>query len=203
MNNSGLPRNPAPNQIAAYLGYQPARERLGIDAPPPFSLEAMRRGGDRNWRRAMQTLGHQAAAASACAVAELALTAYQALPEALPEVETLATGLVDALRNWQRAPERTRSRMEVTQKGKDFCLAVDVGGHWHEKAGYLGQSLGRALGRCYSVVLSPENPRYVRWLGEAADITSHALNVPEHTVCEVVAASLLPLVHTDGASLRP
>ena len=185
-------------EVAAYLGCQPARASLGAAAPPTFGLPSMRFGGDRRWRRAMRTLGHLPAAVAAVAIAELALDAYRASPDSPPEVESLAREAVGALQAWRCDPHSETLAEGVRVKAGDFCLAVDVGGRLSRETGYRGRALGRVVGSCYSVILAPENPRYVRWLGEAAETTCKALGVPEPRLCAAVAGAMLPFAWPAG-----
>ncbi|HLJ91618.1 MAG TPA: hypothetical protein VKU02_00360, partial [Gemmataceae bacterium] len=180
--------------LAAYLGHQPARRLLGPASPPMGTLQSMRLGGDRPWRKAIRALGHEPAAVAACAIAELALRAYLAAPDAPLEVEALARDAVGALQSWRRDTRSELRRAEVAERGAGFCLAVDVGGRFSKERGFRASSLSRVVGRCYSVVLAPETRRHVRWLGEAADETCRLLDVPGATVWEAVAAALLPYV---------
>ena len=184
--------NPSLMEIAAYLGHEPSREILGADAPTLFSFDALQRGGDRSWRRVMQTLGHYPVAVCACAIATLAWDAYQQAQDADAEVAALAKPLVDALQKWQQEPHSVETIEQIRRTGTEFCLTVNVGGGWYHKAGYAGQALGRALGLCYSVALAPENPRYVRWLGEAVEILRDASHLREDRLCRKITASLLP-----------
>jgi hypothetical protein len=88
---------------------------------------------------------------------------------------------------------RSKDRLaEVSENGKKFCLAVNVGGTLHNVSGWRAQNLGRVVGLCYSVVLAPENRRYVRWLGEAAEATCRLLGVAQTTIVDAVASALLP-----------
>lgn len=185
-------------RVAAYLGYPPARELLGSESPTVFSLESMRRGGDRCWREAMRAMGHEPVAAAACAIAELALAAYLDKPDSASEVAALAGEAVAALRNWSGDPQSDTLRADVREKAGNFCLAVDVGGRLAEVTGFRGRQLGSVLGKCYSTVLAPDNPRLVRWFGEAAEITCRTLGVPEPSVGRAVSAVLLPFVLPAG-----
>lgn len=192
--------------LAAYLGHPAARRLLGAAAPAMGSLGSMRRGGDRPWRNAMRALGHGPTAVAACAVAELALTSYLTAPDAPPEVEALAREAVGALRSWKRGTSSELRRADLSQRGREFCLAVDVCGRLSKESGFRARSLGRVVGRCYSVVLAPETRRHVRWLGEAAEDTCRLLGVPEATVWEAVASALLPYALApiqDPAAERP
>jgi hypothetical protein len=178
--------------LAAYLGHRPAKELLGSASPKAFSLQSMRHGGDRAWRNAMRALGHESAAVAACAVAELALNAYLNAPDAPLEVEALAREAVAALHGWRKERQSERRLADVAEKGRNSCLAVDVGGRLGDASGPRARWLGRVVGWCYGVVLAAQNRRHVRWLGEAAEGTCRLLNVPEAAMCNAMAAALLP-----------
>ncbi len=182
--------------LAAYLGHLHAQEVLGAKSPKKFSLQSMVHGGDRAWRAAMLAVGHEAAAVAACAVAELGLEAYLTAPDAPSEVEALARDVVAALRSWRMEPRSQDRLAEVSENGKRFCLAVNVGGRLRNVSGWRAQNLGRVVGLCYSVVLAPENRRYVRWLGEAAEATCQLLDGAQTTITDAVASALLPYVIT-------
>ncbi len=186
------PRTAIDSPLAAYLGHLPAQELLGAKSPKKFSLQSMVRGGDRAWRNAMLAVGHEAAAVAACSVAELGLDAYLTAPDAPAEVEALAQDAVAALRSWRMEPRSQERMAEVSEKGKKFSLAVNVGGRLRNVSGWRAQNLGRVVGLCYSVVLAPENRRYVRWLGEAAEATCLLLDGAQTTIIDAVASALLP-----------
>jgi hypothetical protein len=186
------PRTAIASPLVAYLGHLPARELLGAKSPQKFSMQSMVRGGDRAWRDAMQVVGHEAVAVAACAVAELGIDAYLTAPDAPAEVEALARDAVAALRSWRSEPRSQDRLAEVSENGKRFCLAVKVGGRPHNVSGWRAQNLGGVVGLCYSVVLAPENRRYVRWLGEAAEATCRLLGVSQTTIVDAVASALLP-----------
>lgn len=197
------PRTAIASPLAAYLGHLPAQEQLGAKSPKKFSLQSMVRGGDRAWRAAMRVVGHEAAAVAACAVAELGLDAYLKAPDAPAEVEALARDAVAALRSWRMEPQSLDRLAGVSENGKGFCLAVNVGGRLHSVSGWRAQSLGRVVGLCYSVVLAPENRRYVRWLGEAAEATCRLLDVAQTTIIDAVASALLPYAIASEPAVAP
>jgi hypothetical protein len=180
--------------LAAYLGDGTARGILGSQAPDVFSLGSMLRGGDRPWRALMRELGHEPVAVAACDIAELALAAFIANSESGPEFATLARDAEAALGHWRNNPRSDKARAELQKDTLGFCIAVDVGGQLSSAAGESGRQFGRVLGMCASVVLGPENRRYVRWLGEAAQGTCRLLGVPEDEVCRTVSCALLPYI---------
>ncbi len=177
--------------LAAYLGEPSSRAALGADVPEVFSLGSMVRGGDRRWRAVMRQLGHGPAAEAACAVAELALSAYLAAPDSGSEVAGLARAAVAALGRWREGADPAQALAVVREDGLGFALAVDVGGRLSRVTGERGRQLGRVVGKCVSVILAPANPRYVRWLGEAADGAHAGLGVAEDVICRAVARALL------------
>jgi hypothetical protein len=191
---------------AAYLGHQPARELLGAKAPATFSLQSMLLGGDRNWRKTMRFLGHKPAGFAACEIARVALEDYLAAPDSPPHVVSLAQDAVYALEAWKKDPQSELAKAGIYDKTASFCLAVDVSGKFRNETGFYGIQLGWVIGRCYSVVLAPENPRHVRWLGQAAEMTCRHFHVSEEDMCQLVAKVMIPFAlgrvdrqdHTDA-----
>ena len=191
---------------AAYLGHQPARELLGAKAPATFSLQSMLLGGDRNWRKTMRFLGHKPAAFAACEIASVALEDYLAAPDSSPQVVTLAKDAVRALEVWKKDPQSELAKAGIYDKTESFFLAVEIGGKLRDETGFYGIQLGRVIANCYSVVLAPDNPRYVRWLGQAAEMTCRHFHVSETDICQLVAKVMIPFAlgradrqgHTDA-----
>lgn len=176
--------------LAAYLGHAPSRETLGEAALPRFTLQSMVKGGDKLWRLAMKMVGHDAVAAAACTVAEQAYRAYQIAPDAPDDVERMARDAVDAIREWQ-PQSSNESLIRLRSVVENFCLSVNVGGAARDISGFHMQSLGHVVGLCHSVIAAPENPRYVRWLGEAAEVASRALHADPTALESAIAAALL------------
>lgn len=178
--------------IAAYLGHAASRDLLGVKAPQPFGLASMKHGGDRHWRRAMRAIGHEPVAIAACSIAEMALTEYSKNPDSVAEVESQARMAVESLIAWRNAPISPEARAAVERNAIRFSLNVNVGGLLRDHSGYRGQSLGRIIGKCASVVLAPDNPRYVRWFGEAAESLINDFPVSEEQLCEAIATVFQP-----------
>ena len=178
--------------IAAYLGHTSSRDLLGVKAPLPFGLVSMKHGGDRQWRRAMQAIGHEPVAKAACSIAEMALAAYSKNPDSVAEVESQAKLAVESLSSWRNAPISPETRTAVERNAIRFSLNVNVGGMLRDHSGFRGQSLGRIIGKCASVVLAPENPRYVRWFGEAAESLCKDFRVSEAQICAAIAKAFQP-----------
>jgi hypothetical protein len=175
--------------VAAYLGNEPARELLKAKAPPRFSLQSMRHGGDRNWRTAMRIVGRKPAAFAACEIARAALEIYLEHPDSPEEVGRLAADAVGALTSWKDHPQVDLVTLLVKERCLAFFLAVDVGGNLWRKTGAEGHRLGHIVGHCYGVVL-PNNGLYVRSLGEAAE-NLHRFGLDEEQICRIISRELL------------
>lgn len=178
--------------IAAYLGHAASRDLLGVKAPQPFELASMKHGGDRQWRRAMRAIGHEPVAKAACSIAKMALTEYSKNPDSVAEVESQAGMAVESLIAWRNSPNSPESLKAIERNAIGFSLNVNVGGVLRDHSGHRGQSLGRIIGKCASVVLAPENPRYVRWFGEAAESINNDFPVSGEQLCEAIATAFLP-----------
>jgi hypothetical protein len=185
-----------PALLAAYLGCVPSSEQPGTQLVQPFRLASMIRGGDRHWRTAMKMIGHEPLGMAACAVAELALAEYSKSPDAGPEVASQAILAVESLVEWQNAPDSPIGRSSVERKSIGFSVSVNVGEHLYEHSGFRARSLGRIVGKCASVVLSPENPRRVRWFGEAAEELCRIFNVPEDQLCIAISTAFHPYLQS-------
>ncbi len=181
-------------EIAAYLGHAAARDLLGGKAPQPFALASMKLGGDRNWRKAMRAIGHEPVAKAACSIAEMALAEYSKNPDSVSEVESQARMAVESLIAWRNGPIAPETRTAVERNAIRFSLNVNVGGELRDHSGFRGQSVGRIIGKCASVVLAPENPRFVRWFGEAAESLCKDFSVSEEHIGEMIAKVFLPFL---------
>jgi hypothetical protein len=190
--------------VAAYLGHEPAMERLKAKAPARFSLRSMHHGGDKNWRRAMRTIGHKPAAFAACEIARTALETYvqhpdppemyPQHPEAPGEIGGLAADAVGALISWKDHPQAESVTLLLNERCPAFFLAVNVGGKWWKEfrgdSGlWRGGMLGGIVGDCYSVVMA-DSGLYVRSLGEAAE-GLHRFGLDEQRVCRIISQELL------------
>ncbi|MBI1325248.1 hypothetical protein GC170_18950 [bacterium] len=184
-------------EIAAYLGHSASRNLLGTKAPEPFELASMKHGGDRHWRMALRAIGHEPVAKAACSIAEIALTEYSKNPDSVSEVDSQARMAVESLIAWRNAPISLETRAAVERNAIRFALNVNVGGVLRDHSGYCGQSLGRILGKCASIVLAPENPRYVRWFGEAAESLCMDFPVSEEHLCMTIAKVFQPCFSID------
>lgn len=187
---------PTARHLAAYLGDSVSREILGSASPEVFSLQSMLRGGDRPWRAAMQLIGHEGVAAAACAVAEIAFTAYCTVPDANDHVHQLATNAVKALEVWRPMKHSQEAASSLWTSATKFFLAVEVDGELHQLCGRPAQAFGRIMGLCCGVIAAPENARSVRSLGVAADYAQRLLNVDEAMLRQRIAAALLPYALT-------
>jgi len=114
--------------IAAYLGHAASRDLLGVKAPQPFGLASMKHGGDRHWRRAMQAIGHEPIAKTACSIAEMALAEYSKNPDSVAEVDSQAKLAVESLSSWRNAPIAPETRTAIDRNAIRFSLNVNVGG---------------------------------------------------------------------------
>lgn len=178
--------------ISAYLGMESARASLGPAAPEPFGLASMIRGGDHQWRAAMLCLGHEPVAVAACALAELALEIYSIAPDSSFEVHSKASEAVDSLTEWKMAPGSPSALAAVERNAIGFSVNVSVGECLFDQAGFRGKILGRIVGKCASVVLAPDNSRYVRWFGEAVEFLFNFYGIEEDLICRTVALAFQP-----------
>lgn len=182
--------------ISSYLGLESSRASLGPLAPKPFGLASMIRGGDRHWRDAMNHLGHEPVAVAACGLAELALATYSIAPDSSFEFHTSAIAAVDSLTEWKMAPGSSAALKTVERNAIGFSVNVSVGERLYDQAGFRGKTLGRIVGKCASVVLSPGNSRYVRWFGEAAESLFNNYRIEEDQICRTVALAFQPYLRT-------
>jgi hypothetical protein len=106
----------------------------------------------------------------------------------------LATAAVGALASWRDEPSSALRDLLVRERCPPLFLAVMTGGALCAKAGRRGWFLGSIVGDCYSVVLGTWSRRYVRELGIAAEQLHRGFEVPETTVCRIVAQPMIPVL---------
>ncbi len=185
-----------PVEIASFLGLAPRLDSPGKRQSRQFGLSSMTRGGDRTWRAAMHSLGHEPLAMAACTLAEMAISEYAKAPDSGSEFESEAILAVKSLSDWKHDPNSAIARTAIERNAIGFAVHVNVGERLFDLAGFRGRSLGRIIGKCASVVLAPENPRYVRWFGEAAEELCHVFHLPEEQFCRAVANVFQPYLHS-------
>ncbi|MBL8808915.1 MAG: hypothetical protein JNM43_01960 [Planctomycetaceae bacterium] len=187
---------PSSLHLAAYLGDEASRAALGAAALAKFSLQSMLRGGDRHWRAAMKLLDRAASEDAACSVAELAFAAYGSNLDSNDAVNRLAKDAMEALRTWQKCRHSLDLSTRLKSTAEKFVLAVQVGGDYFDLSGFQTRAFGMVMGGCYSVIFAGENPRFVRWLGEAADYAHRLLKVDEAILVKEISAALMPSVRS-------
>jgi hypothetical protein len=140
----------------------------------------------------MHTLGHEPLAMASCALAEMALSEYAKSPDSVSEVESEAILAVKSLAEWKQDPNSALARTAVERNAIGFSVHANVGERLFELAGFRGRSLARIVGKCAGVVLAIENPRHVRWFGEAAEELCQIFQIPEELVCRAIATAFRP-----------
>jgi hypothetical protein len=120
--------------------------------------------------------------------------AYVKAPDSPLELASLATAAVGALASWRDEPSSALRDLLVRERCPPLFLAVMTGGALCAKAGRRGWFLGSIVGDCYSVVLGTWSRRYVRELGIAAEELHRGFEVPETTVCRIVAQPMIPVL---------